>query len=117
MVVRIDESGTTLEEKLKLPKVGDLIEWVNLLEVWSNDTWVDEGGPYFGIARWEDDMVKAGIVLEESIIEDIFHWTVWSWKLKKCFHISSTTDKTRVLSRCNHEDKHILNFYLRKQKK
>ncbi len=117
MVIQVDKDNLTLEEKLKLPKVGDLIEWVNLLEVWSSDRWVDEGGPYFGIAQWEDEMVKTGIVIEESIIEDIFHWTVWSWKLKKCFHISSTTDKIRIISRCKEQDNHILNFYLRKQKK
>tara|TARA_B100000927_G_C16186871_1_gene357712 strand:+ start:180 stop:533 length:354 start_codon:yes stop_codon:yes gene_type:complete len=117
MVIRIDKDNTTLEEKLKFPRVGDIIEWVNLLEVWASDKWVEDGGPYFGISQWEDGMVKAGIVIEESIVEDIFHWTVWSWKLNKCFHLSSTTDKTRVISRCKEQDKHILSFYLRKQKK
>lgn len=117
MVIRVGKDNSTLEEKLKFPKVGDLIEWVNLLEVWSNDRWVDEGGPYFGIARWEDEAVKAGIVIEESIVEGIFHWTVWSWKLGKCFHISSTSDKIRVLSRCRPDKHPVLSFYLNTEKK
>ena len=60
MVIRTDKDNTTLEEKLKFPRVGDLIEWVNLLEVWASDKWVEEGGPYFGISRWEEKMVRWG---------------------------------------------------------
>jgi hypothetical protein len=59
---------------LSFPKVGDIIQWVNLLEVWSNDNWVDDGGPYF-------------------------HWSVWDWKESKFYHVSSTTDEIRILSR------------------
>ena len=107
----------SLEEQLRFPKVGDLIEWVNLLEVWANDKWVDEGGPYFGIHEWNADMIKMGIVIEESVVEDVFHWTVWSWHHSCNFHISSTTDKIRILSRAQDELDTILQFYIRKNNK
>lgn len=112
----IDAPTQSLEEQLKFPKVGDLIEWVNLLEVWANDKWVDEGGPYFGIDKWNAEMIKMGIVIEESVVEDVFHWTVWSWQHSCNFHISSTTDKIRILSRAQDEFDTILQFYIRKNK-
>jgi hypothetical protein len=85
---------------LGFPKVGDLIQWVNLLEVWSNDSWVDDGGPYFNIEKWEAKLVRTGIVIERSIEEGIFHWSVWDWNNSKFYHVSSTTDEIRILSRC-----------------
>ena len=114
--MEIDNPYNTLEEQLNFPRVGDIIEWVNLLEVWAHDKWVDEGGPYFGISKWEKDVVKMGLVIEESIVEGVFHWTVWSWVTHCFYHISSTTDQTRVLSRGNMEDNHsVLGFFTRKK--
>lgn len=95
MAIEID---TPTKEPIHLPRVGDLVEWVNIMEVWASDKWVDEGGPYFDIAKWDENMVRTGIVIEQSIIEGIFHWTIWSWKLNKMFHTSSTSDKIRILS-------------------
>ena len=115
--MEIDRPKQTLEEQLKFPKVGDLIEWVNLLEVWSNDKWVDSGGPYFDIEDWNADMIKMGIVIEEAVVEDIFHWTVWSWRGLTCWHISSTTDKVRGLSSSSDNSvSPILHFFARKNK-
>lgn len=106
----------TLEQQLNFPRVGDIVEWVNLLEVWANDKWVDEGGPYFGISKWEKDVVKMGLVIEESIVEGIFHWTVWCWSNSTMFHISSTTDQIRVISRSKtDEDDTVLGFFKRKK--
>ena len=111
-----DTPYNTLEEQLNFPRVGDIIEWVNLLEVWANDKWVEEGGPYFGISKWERDLVKMGLVIEESIVEGIFHWTVWAWSTSEMFHISSTTDQTRVISRAKaKEDNTLLGFFNRKK--
>jgi len=84
---------------LSFPKVGDIIQWVNLLEVWSNDNWVDDGGPYFNIEKWNADLVRTGVVIERQIVENIFHWSVWDWKDSKFYHVSSTTDEIRILSR------------------
>ncbi len=112
----IDKPYNTLEEELNFPRVGDIIEWVNLLEVWAHDKWVDEGGPYFGISKWQKDVVKMGLVIEESVVEGIFHWTVWSWVTRSFYHISSTTDQTRVISRGNMEDNSsVLSFFIRKK--
>jgi hypothetical protein len=98
-MIEIDKRQLSPKEELEFPKVGDLVEWVNIMEVWASDKWVDEGGPYFDIAKWEDSMVRLGIVIEESIVEGIFHWTIWSWQLNKTFHASSTSDKIRIISR------------------
>ena len=111
-----DSPYNTLEEELNFPRVGDIIEWVNLLEVWAHDKWVDEGGPYFGISKWEKDVVKMGLVIEESIIEGIFHWSVWCWSKSETFHISSTTDQIRIISRAKaNEEETVLGFYKRKK--
>lgn len=85
---------------LGFPQVGDLIQWVNLLEVWSNDSWVDDGGPYFNIEKWEAKLVRTGVVTERSIVEGIFHWSVWNWADSRFYHVSSTTDEIRIISRC-----------------
>ena len=115
--MEIDKPKQTLEEQLKFPKVGDLIEWVNLLEVWSNDRWVDSGGPYFGIEEWNAEMIKVGVVIEESVVEDVFHWTVWSWRGLTCWHISSTTDNVRVLSSASdNSESCVQDFFARKNK-
>jgi hypothetical protein len=116
--IDIDNPKHTVIEELNFPRVGDIIEWVNLLEVWAHDKWVDEGGPYFGISRWEEKMVKMGLVIEESVVEDMWHWTVWCWKDAQFYHISSTTDKTRIVSRAPIEEKNdtLLSFYQRKNK-
>lgn len=116
--IEIDNPKKTIIEQLNFPRVGDIIEWVNLLEVWAHDKWVDEGGPYFGISKWNDKMVKMGLVIEESVIEDMWHWTVWSWKDSHFYHISSTTDQTRIVSRApiEKEKDSILYFYQRKNK-
>lgn len=98
-MIEIDEHKLSPKEELEFPKIGDLVEWVNIMEVWASDRWVDEGGPYFDIAKWEDGMVRVGIVIEESIVEGVFHWTIWSWQLNKTFHASSTSDKIRIISR------------------
>jgi len=114
----IDDPKKTLIEQLQFPRVGDIIEWVNLLDVWASDKWVDEGGPYFGIAEWEKKMVKMGLVIEETVVEDMWHWTVWSWHENKFFHISSTTDQTRIISRApiDPNSDTLLSFYQRKNK-
>lgn len=90
---------STPSPHLRFPKVGDLIQWVNLLEVWSNDSWVDDGGPYFDIGKWEAELVRTGIVIEQTIEEGIFHWSVWDWANARFYHVSSTTDEIRILSR------------------
>ena len=86
-------------EDLRFPKLGDLIQWVNLLEVWSNDNWVDDGGPSFNIEKWNAELVRTGIVIEQTIEEGVFHWSVWDWASSKIYHVSSTTDEIRILSR------------------
>jgi len=83
-----------------LPNVGDIVEWVNLLEVWSNDKWVDDGGPYFDIKNWEDDLVRTGLVIEESLIDEVWYWTVWQWGTGRCYCITNETEQIRILSRC-----------------
>lgn len=95
------------------PRVGDLVEWVNLLEVWSNDKWVDDGGPYFDVAKWNAKLVRRGLVIEMSLVENILHWSVWDFNNCKTYHISSTTDCIRILSRC--EEPTLLGFYMRKK--
>lgn len=90
----------TISPHLRFPKVGDLIQWVNLLEVWSNDNWVDDGGPYFNIEQWNAELVRTGIVIEQNIVEGIFHWSVWDWNNSVSYHVSSTTDEIRIISRC-----------------
>ena len=84
------------------PKVGDLIEWVNLLEVWANDKWVDDGGPYFDIKNWNDKLVRRGVILEESDIEGVKYWSVWHWFSGEYFCVSDETDQIRILSECEH---------------
>lgn len=103
MSIDIDTPTHTQKESLAFPKVGDLVEWVNMLEVWASDSWVDQGGPYFDIANWDESMVRMGIVIEESIVDGIFHWTIWSWQLSKTFHASSTSDKIRIISDANNK--------------
>lgn len=98
-MIELDRPQSDPKNELEFPRVGDLVEWVNIMEVWASDKWVDEGGPYFDVGKWEADMVRVGIVIEESIVEGIFHWTIWSWKLNATFHASSTSDKIRILSR------------------
>ena len=108
----IPEYKTDEKDIESFPRVGDLVEWVNLLEVWSNDKWVDDGGPYFDVAKWNASLVRKGMIIEISLVEDIFHWSVWDFKHNKIHHISSTTDCIRVLSRC--EEPTLLGFYMRK---
>ena len=80
------------------PVIGDMIEWVNLLEVWSNDSWVDDGGPYFDIKFWDNDLVRRGIIIEGSLLDDVWYWTVWRWKTGEVFCVSDETDQIRLLS-------------------
>ncbi len=88
----------------RLPVIGDLVEWVNLLEVWSNDAWVDDGGPYFDIQNWDNNLVRRGIIIEGSVIDDTWYWTVWRWETGEVFCVSDETDQIRLLSTCaSHE--------------
>tara|TARA_Y100000004_G_C8912434_1_gene411539 strand:- start:130 stop:465 length:336 start_codon:yes stop_codon:yes gene_type:complete len=84
----------------RLPYVGDMIEWVNLLEVWANDQWVDDGGPYFDIKSWDNTLVRKGIIIEGSIVEDVWYWTVWQWQTGDMFCVSDETDQIRIISSC-----------------
>ena len=117
-IIEIDNPKKTIIEQLKFPRVGDIIEWVNLLDVWASDKWVEEGGPYFDISNSDKSMVKMGLVVEESVVEDMWHWTVWCWKDTQFYHISSTTDQTRIISRAPIEPSKdsLLTFYQRKNK-
>lgn len=57
-----------------------------------------------------------GFVIEESIVDDVFHWSVWCWSISQTFHISSTTDKIRIISRAKaEEDNTVLGFFKRKK--
>ena len=82
------------------PSIGDIVEWVNLLEVWADDKWVDAGSPYFDIKNWDDTLVRKGIIIEESLVDEVWYWTVWQWSTGVCHCITNETEQVRILSSC-----------------